>query len=208
MPTALIADIRGSRDLNNWPEAFSAIKKNLDQANRRFKDDLVVKFHPTVGDEFQGVLSRPEIAFDAYLFLKAALSPLRLYFGLGVGEVEKPGPGETGMRGSAFYRARAALEECKNAHGTIRLRLQGETTPYEKVLNGTLKLIEVIEDDWTDRQREIVDYYRLQDKQSYENVGHAFNISKQAVSKTIKSSNLQAIMEAEKQIQEALQSTL
>jgi hypothetical protein len=44
---ALIADMRGSRHLENWPEVFQSITRTLTQANKRFKDNLVVKFHPT-----------------------------------------------------------------------------------------------------------------------------------------------------------------
>jgi hypothetical protein len=197
MPTALIADVRGSRNLDNWPEVFAAITRTLTQANKRFKDDLVVKFHPTVGDEFQGVLARPEVAFDAYTFLKASLSPVRLYFGLGVGEVEKSGPGDTGLRGTAFYRARTALEECKNVNGYLRMKFTEKESGKNQIVNTMLNLIEIIEDSWSQRQQEVINYYRMNPEMTHEQIANHFTIERSTVTHLFLDTRLKTIVEAE-----------
>jgi hypothetical protein len=197
MPSALIADVRGSRQLDNWPEVFATITRTLTQTNKRFKDDLVVKFHPTVGDEFQGVLTRPEVAFEAYTFIKARLSPVRLYFGLGVGEVEKSGPGDTGLRGSAFYRARTALEECKKEKGLLRVCVSEEKMPVEKVLNTLLLLTETIELSWTKRQREILNYYRLNPQLIHDQLATHFQVDRSTITHILRDSYYKVIYKAE-----------
>jgi hypothetical protein len=202
--TALIADVRGSRDLDNWPEIFQAITRTLTQANKRFKADLVVKFHPTVGDEFQGVLARPEIAFEAYIFLKASLSPVRLYFGLGVGEVEKSGPGDTGLRGTAFYRARAAVEECKEYLGFVRVKSSEPPSFGEKMINGMLRLMDTVELNWTERQREIATYSRLNPNMNHADLSAYFTISRATVTQTLNLAKFKIIQEAENLVKSAL----
>jgi predicted DNA-binding protein YlxM (UPF0122 family) len=201
---ALIADVRGSRDLDNWSEVFKSLKHTLTLANRRFKDDLVVKFHPTVGDEFQGVLTRPEVAFDAYIFLKSSLSPLRLYFGLGVGELEKSGSGDTGLRGSAFYRARTALEECKTENGQLRIHTSEDPNRIDNTTRTLFILTEAVQDMWTERQRQIVWYYFGNPQLTLAKVGHYFKISQPAVTKTLKKTNFEAIVQAYQTIKEVI----
>jgi len=196
MPTALIADVQSSRDLDNWPDVFRAIKRTLDQANRRFKDDLVVKFHPTVGDEFQGVLARPEVALDAYTFLKASL-PVRLYFGLGVGEVEKSNPKETGLRGSAFYRARAALEVCKRDNGLLRMKFPDNETGKYQIVNTILILIETLEGSWSQRQHEVINYYRTNSGMTHEQIANHFAVDRSTVTHLFRDTRLKVIVEAE-----------
>jgi hypothetical protein len=202
MPTALIADVRGSRDLDNWPEVFAAITRTLTQANKRFKADLVVKFHPTVGDEFQGVLARPDIAFEAYTFLKASL-PVRLYFGLGVGEVEKSGPGDTGLRGTAFYRARAALEACKDVNGHLRLDFSEKKTKKNQIVNTILNLIETIEDSWSLRQQEVINYYRINPEMTHEQIANHFALERSTVTHLFLDTRLKTVIEAEATLKNA-----
>ncbi|MCD6453719.1 MAG: hypothetical protein J7L62_00255, partial [Candidatus Aminicenantes bacterium] len=106
-----ICDIKSSRKLKNWRNIFSSIENTLIRVNKEFKEEVFVEFKPTVGDEFQGVLKSSRYAYDVYLFLKKNI-PAGFYCGIGVGEVEKTKK-DVGMRGTAFYRAREALEKCK-----------------------------------------------------------------------------------------------
>jgi len=158
--TALIGDIKGSRKLDNWPEVFRKLQETLEEANRRFAADILIAFKPTVGDEFQGALKTPDKAYDVYTFIKASL-PVSIYFGMGIGEVEKPAEGDSGLRGTAFYRAREALELCKKKGGTLRIKSSGKFSQSENATNTTLLLIETIEHSWTARQREVANHYRL-----------------------------------------------
>jgi hypothetical protein len=181
-PTALIADVKGSRQIENWPEVFGVLKKTLRDANKRFADQILVKFAPTVGDEFQGALKSSEKAYDVYTFIKASL-PVPIYCGLGVGEVEITANGSAGLRGTAFYRAREALEVCKQKQGFLRVRLDDAMGLTQKTLEVTLHLLEALERQWTPRQRELVQWALLYPQWTQEELAAQLRVSQPDVAK-------------------------
>lgn len=201
--TALIGDIKGSRDLDNWPEVFRKLQETLEEANRRFTDDILIAFKPTVGDEFQGALKTPDRAYDVYTFIKSSL-PVSIYCGMGIGEVEKPAEGDSGLRGTAFYRAREALEICKKNKRTLTICLGAERAGSEKIVNTILDLVNVIESHWTERQRQIVNYYRLNPDLTYEKLAVYFGVSKPFVHKVLKATGFVNLSRSERLISELL----
>ena len=114
----IIGDIKESRRLENWQNMFMELRKTLRGINRRVSDVIVVTLQPTVGDEFQGAISALEKAFDIYNFIRSELQ-VDVYYGIGIGSIEKPLNKEMGMRGSGFYRARDALEVCKKENRNV-----------------------------------------------------------------------------------------
>ncbi len=201
--TALIGDIRGSRSLDNWPAVFAELKKALNAANRRFAGDLLIKFHATVGDEFQGALQTPEKAFDVYTFIKASLL-VPLYAGLGIGEVEKSGPGASGLRGTAFYRAREALETCKQEKGLLRVRTAAAENRRDRTMNVILQLLETLEMNWTNRQREIINFYRLHPQLTHLELGNQFSITQPAITQVLRAASFSTLYAAEQEIKQQL----
>ena len=201
--TALIGDVKGSRKLDNWPEVFHKLQVTLKEANHRFAEDMLIPFKPTVGDEFQGALKTPDKAFDVYTFIKASL-PVHACFGMGIGDVEKPAGNDIGLRGTAFYRAREALEICKKNKKTLAVCLGDVRAKLEKTVNTILDLVNVIESHWTDRQRQIVNYYRLNPDLTYEKVGAHFRVSKPFVHKVLKATDFVSLSRSESLIAELL----
>lgn len=193
---ALIGDIKGSRTLKNWPGVFKKLKQTLDEVNRRFAGDILIPFQSTVGDEFQGVLKTPEKAFDVYTFIKASL-PVGIYCGIGVGEVENSYKGDLGLRGTAFYRARNALEICKEQQGTLRFRSSESENQTDEIINEISRLIETIETAWTKRQRQIVDYYRIHPDQTHQQISDHFKVDRIVVTKILKATHFSRIAATE-----------
>ncbi|RJP77528.1 MAG: hypothetical protein C4524_08230 [Candidatus Zixiibacteriota bacterium] len=196
MPSALICDVRGSRRLDNWPEVFATLRATLDEANRRFADALVIPFHTTVGDEFQGALDSPARTFAAYTFLKASL-PVGIYAGLGLGGIEQPGPGITGLRGSAFYRGRVALEACKEERGLIRVDSGRTPDLPDKLADSLVRLWESIELKWTSRQREVISRFRLHPDWKQSKLAEQFSISEPTLSRILRSARWDLVKDAE-----------
>jgi len=199
----LIGDIRGSRDLPDWPTVFGNLENALRAVNMEFADDIVVDFGPTVGDEFQGVLRDARNAYAVYVLIKSGLRA-GLYCGIGVGEIEKPLEEAIYMRGSAFYRARAALETCKGKRRSLIIRLSDTVGLQDTIANTLLQFIEVLEDSWTDRQREVLSFYRRHRGYTHEQLGEHFGISKQAVGQILKAGDWEAIHDGEELVQELL----
>jgi len=203
---ALIGDIKGSRKLDNWPEVFQKLRETLDEVNRRFADDLLAPFKPTVGDEFQGALKTPHNACDIYTFIKSSL-PVSLYCGMGIGEVEKSAEGDTGLRGTAFYRARSALEICKKENSVLRTKSSDGENQSDEVINTLLKFVGAIENSWTQRQREIVHFYRLHPEYTHEKMGQYSGISQPAISKILKAANFELVSEGEALVRNIIRSS-
>jgi len=200
----MIGDIKRSRDLDEWGSVFEKLEAALKQINREFSHDILVDFVPTVGDEFQGALRDPKHAYAAYGSIKGGL-PVGFYCGIGVGDIEKPMDVDIGMRGNAFYRARSALEFCKKRKRNVVLRSSDTTSLADETINTLLHFIEVMENSWTNRQREVLHYYRSHPDYTYEQLGSHFGIAKQTVSKILKAGGWDLIAEGETVVNKLLQ---
>jgi len=192
--TAIIGDIKKSRDLDNWPDLFDQLKTVLSEVNDQFSGDILIPFEPTVGDEFQGALKSPESAYDVYLFIHAGM-PVHIYIGIGVGEIENPEKGHRGgLRGSAFYRAREALTKCKKSEGFMRIALKDEWRELQEDINLFQRAMETIESDWTERQTEIVNYIRKESKRTHKQAAEYFKIARPTVTKQLLAAHADMVM--------------
>ncbi len=200
----MIGDIKRSRDLDEWGSVFEKLEAALKQINREFSHDILVDFVPTVGDEFQGALRDPKHAYAAYVSIKGGL-PVGFYCGIGVGDIEKPLDVDIGMRGNAFYRARSALEFCKKRKRNVVLGSSDTTSLADETINTLLHFIEVMENSWTNRQHEVLHYYRSHPDYTYEQLGSHFGIAKQTVSKILKAGGWDLIAEGETVVNKLLQ---
>jgi len=200
----MIGDIKGSSDLDEWGSVFEKLQAALKQINREFSHDILVEFVPTAGDEFQGALRDPKHAYAVYVSIKGGL-PVGFYCGIGIGDIERPLDADIGMRGNAFYRARSALEFCKKRKRNVVLRSSDTTSLADETINTLLHVIEVMENSWTKRQREVLHYYRLHPDYTYERLGRHFGITKQTVSKILKAGGWDAIPEGETMVNRLLQ---
>lgn len=200
----IIGDIKKSREIDNWSSVFAELLKTLRKVNKEFSDAILVPFTATVGDEFQGATATPENAFEIYNLIRSELQQVDMRYGIGVGNIEKPFSKGMGMRGSAFYRAREALELCKEKKRDIFFKFSDTPNPRDDLINASLHLIEVCEKSWTKRQREIASYYRLHPNYTYDQLGKHFGVSKQAVSQFLKATNWEVITEASNFVEKLL----
>jgi len=192
----IIGDIKKSRNVDNWPNIFKKVDSTLKEINRTFSSDILIDFKPTVGDEFQGVLKNPKNAYALYVFIRSKL-PVDIYCGIGVGDIEKPVKEDIGMRGTAFYRARSALELCKKSKRNLLIKSLDIPNRTDEIINTLLRFIEVLENSWTKRQQQVINYFRLHPDYTYEQLGKHFTISKQAVSQILRAADWAAISEGE-----------
>jgi len=192
----IIGDIKKSRNVDNWPNIFKRLDNTLKGINRVFSSDILIDFKPTVGDEFQGVLKNPKNAYALYVFITSKL-PVDIYCGIGVGDIERPLKEDIGMRGTAFYRARSALELCKKSKRNLLIKSLDIPNRIDEIINTLLRFIEVLENSWTKRQQQVINYFRLHPDYTYEQLGKHFRISKQAVSQILRAADWAAISEGE-----------
>ena len=108
----IIADIVGSRELEDRPAAQRAILKAFEHA----QDSVPVEQDAwaTVGDEFQVITATWQDALRITLRVQVALpDDLRLRFGIGEGQINTIGDSPTGpiQDGTAWLNARDAIED-------------------------------------------------------------------------------------------------
>ncbi len=201
MAIAIICDIRGSRKIANWGKVYSNIEKKLEKLNKEFQNEIIVPVRFTVGDEFQGVFKNPENIVDIIRFLKVHIT-VGFYCGIGTGDIELPIEDMKAMRGTAFYRARNAIEICKKKKRDFYFKT--DVNFLDAPLNAILYLIHSIESGWTERQREIANFYRLNPLTTYEEIGRHFGVTRQTIMKILKAAKFHAIKEGEEAIRELL----
>ncbi|MBS1673414.1 MAG: hypothetical protein JSS74_05550 [Actinobacteria bacterium] len=120
MDVAVIADIVGSRRLQDRAEAQRAFEAAIAQA----EIDLPLAdepLRPTAGDELQGRYASLEAALASLLLVQLALPPEHeLRFGVGVGDVHEIGRGA----GSAALQDGPGWWAARNAIGIVHARQQ------------------------------------------------------------------------------------
>ena len=195
----IIGDVQRSRQLENWPEVFEKLTVTLTEVNQHFASDLLLPFRSTVGDEFQGALQDARNAYGVCLYLRVHV-PVPLYCGIGIGEVERLEDEDAGMRGTAFYRAREALNMCKRHQRFILLKADERRADGVLAINALLGLIQALEERWTIRQRQMARFYRTQPELTYEEVGRHFGVSKQAASQVLMGAKWDALLEGERTV--------
>lgn len=120
---ALIADIVGSRDLADRGAAQQQVLDAFERAHTHTSAD--VPAYAAVGDEFQAVFGTVERAVVATTIVALSLPDgLELRFGVGVGEDRVvDASGTVPIRdGSAWWRAREAIDQVKQAQRSGRSR--------------------------------------------------------------------------------------
>ena len=145
----------------------------------------------TTGDEFEIVLESPAILFDLIYCIRAKLSA-DFRIGIGLGIIESPNefmdPNQ--MWGSAFTRARAAIEKSKENDVEIFVITYNDNINYQ--VNTILNLIFQIRNNLTIKQRKIIDQYNyfihIQNRQLQKDFANLINVSSAMVSKTLKKS--------------------
>ena len=115
----MIVDIVASRRLNDRPAAQRAIRDAFADAAAIASPTRAL--WATAGDEFQIEYATPSQAFAATGFVRIALaaSDLDVRFGIGAGDSRVIEHGERGdvLDGSAWWRAREAIEEAERRAG-------------------------------------------------------------------------------------------
>lgn len=162
MYLAIIGDLVSSRQLRDRQAVQKKLVSALDEINELFEAHLASRFSITLGDEFQGVLHSPEQAMAVLFRLKYLLFPVRIRFGVGLGEISTQiNPKESlGADGPAYHAARQMIQEVRRAESgkkslscDIRIGAVPEAECLETI-NAGLCLMHYMETHWTEKQRE------------------------------------------------------
>lgn len=202
---AIIGDIKDSKKLENRKVIQERLSEVLNQINNKYINAISSKFMITLGDEFQGLLCNGRDTIHIISEIKRVMHPVKIRFGVGIGsistEIYKDIP--LGADGPAYYKAREAIEYLKQKEkrnqteaADIRLEMDGgENLAAVTMVNTILMLLTVIEDSWSERQREIIsDMLIHQDSQAES--AKRLNIKQPTIQKTLAKGNYYAYKQA------------
>ena len=151
---AIIGDVVASRRVPNRAALQRRLGVALAEVNRRFAPAIASTFALTIGDEFQGLLGGADDLHRLLGRLRAAVHPIEVRFGLGVGRLDTPLMAEAiGMDGPCFHRARTALARAAEIASPVEVEAGSYAAAFRIYgsLHGALRR------RWTERQRQVFD---------------------------------------------------
>ncbi|HKL59403.1 MAG TPA: SatD family protein [Sphaerochaeta sp.] len=160
----IIADIIGSKKINDRSGVQKQLEKVLEQINITYRHAIASQFIITLGDEFQGVLHDGSVALDVLDRIQREMHPITFRFGIGVGSISVRLQPVTslGSDGTAFHLARSLIEEVRaletkktEAKTNMLISIEDQEST-STLLNSMFKLIWALQENWTDRQRQII----------------------------------------------------
>lgn len=187
---AVIGDIIRSRTLSDRGEVQKQLEQVLEEVNERFREEIASRFIITLGDEFQGLLLRPTRVFDLLQWITLRMHPVRLRYGVGVGEISTDiDPYRAlGADGPAYHRARGMLEQVKSREKVQQSDcpdlLYDSGCPEDGIINALANLCWSLEKGWKPGQRRIV-AHALEGEKTHRDIAEALMLSRSTVSRTL-----------------------
>jgi len=217
MYIAIIADMIGSRTLDARHDVQLRLVETLNQVNRDYEDQIASNFTITLGDEFQGLLVNASKLLEIIEIIKAAMHPVDLRFGIGIGEIstEINRMQSIGADGPAYWFARSAIDHLKkeNDYDVSRSQLQlSSKEDWVEVVNDSLKLCDYVESKWVKSQREFIDLsimnygFNLDFKQI--EIAETFGMSVQMVNKKLQNTGYYQYIRLKQSINDLVQNKM
>lgn len=195
MYVAVIGDIIDSRSLDNRNQYQQQFKETLAYVNTTYHADIASRFMVTLGDGFQGLLLNGNNVMNIVLDIEEKMDPLRLRFGIGIGEVSTSIATENSAEidGPVYHYARQMIEDIERK-ATQRTQSQSNMMIYsteatlaeDNLLNAILSLCTAIKSKWSDRQKEIIRAYRANEN-NQNKTAQALNIAQSSVHRALHS---------------------
>jgi len=188
----VIGDLIRSKKMKNRAKIQRKLKKVLEKINRAHGDSILAQLVVTRGDEFEGALKDAKACHDIFEDIEQSLYPIGIRGGIGVGEIDTEfSEVVTEMDGPAFHRAREALEGVKEKKSGLLIR-SGDKE-LDETLNPILHLLWAVRSGWTDRQREVINFYLSHGAPTHAEVARHFGVSQPAVTKILLAAHAKAV---------------
>lgn len=212
---AIIADIIGSKKINDRSGVQKQLEKVLEQINITYRHAIASQFIITLGDEFQGVLHDGSVALDVLDRIQREMHPITFRFGIGVGSISVRLQPDTslGSDGTAFHLARSLIEEVralenKKAEAKTNMLISIEDQESTStLLNSMFKLIWALQENWTDRQKQIIATLQRYNETQAE-IAKRLGIVQSSVQKSLAGSQYYTYKEASTTISQTLRSII
>lgn len=193
---ALIGDIVDSQKIEDRSQIQEKLHDVLDHINLKYKEYISANFAITLGDEFQGLLKKPDYILRIIHEIEFSLYPIEIRFGIGLGEVTTTihRLKSQEIDGPAYHRARKMMDEIKDhsnryekVERNIMFASMSHSNPRDDLVNATLAMCFVIKKSWTNKQRKTIQAYLANEKNQYQ-TSKALGVGQPTVSRSLLSS--------------------
>lgn len=183
--TAFIGDLSGSRDLarEQRKKVQDRLTELVEGLNSDFDGALLSRFTVTLGDEFQGLLSEPEVIPEILWRLRRDLSSVEIWTGIGLGTLDTALREDAiGMDGPVFHRAREGVDRARREgiHGGVFVGFGSD----DPILTGLARLLDHERSSFSPAQLEAMDGVRSGMSQS--SIAIEAGVTPQAISKRLR----------------------
>lgn len=183
--TAFIGDLSGSRNLakgqrQQIQDRLSGLVEGL---NSDYRGALLSLFTVTLGDEFQGLLSDPEVIPEILWRLRRDLPTVEIWAGVGFGTLDTALKERAiGMDGPVFHRARKGVDRARedDIHGGVFVGFGDD----DVVLTGLARLLDHQRSSFSPAQLEAMEGVRSGHSQS--EIAADAGVTPQAISKRLR----------------------
>ena len=155
----ITADVNRSSLIADRAGVQHRIFRALEIVNEHYKEDLLVPFAITVGDEWQGLLRSPAMSYRIIDSFREQLDGVDVSYGVGIGSIATEFRERTAeMDGEAFRHSREALNRAKKQGREIIFKSDDAST--DALLNAVCLLLATLRSKWTKRQKEKILLYK------------------------------------------------
>jgi hypothetical protein len=183
----LIADVMES---SSWAGLRTVLGKKLAAASNQHLQQKLIKlpYSVTAGDEFQTVIANLPCVPKVILELRAALQPLSLRIGVGLGRIsDRLQPPVNRLGGEAFQRARAAIESVKRG-SLFKFEVLTAFASRNEQFDGTINLLYGLNDTLvlqiSTKQWQAIEQFL--DEPQLESSARRLKLDRSTVSRTLK----------------------
>ncbi len=203
MYVVLTGDLKASRKLGARAEIQEGLKGALLVVNERFAGAIAAKFMVVGGDGFQGMLYSTESLFDLYYSLFEHIG-YRFYIGIGTGGISTNMSENVGeMDGEAFHRSSDALGKVKRKGGWVAF---DSGRKIDGVITSSWNLMADVIWNWSERQKEIILYYRkhVGGRDAVRSASKNFGIGERSIYKTLRTGRYHLLRSVEDTLEDVL----
>jgi hypothetical protein len=201
----ILGDIRHSRMIADRSLVQSGLRQAAARTNSEKPSLLEVPFSISGGDEIQGLVSDPTTMVEVIDCLDLNSSIFDFRFGLGWGTVATPRAARTWeMDGECFHHAREAITRGKKEDRWISVVGFGEDG--DQILDAIFRLMQVIREGWTKKQRLAVATRKTNDTQTA--TAEEMGLDDSTLSKMLKAAHFKQLVEMEKTMPELIRRLL
>ena len=161
----IIGDMKNSQKIQDRNMVQEKLKSVLKEINKKYKKDIASKIMITLGDEFQGIFCSGASVLTIIEEIQEGMESIEIRFGIGVGKITTRVNAKMaiGADGPGFYNARKAIESLKadeqknkTCLAEARIEIDEDENNVAMLINTVFSLMKVIKNNWTKRQREII----------------------------------------------------